>query len=411
MPSGQTSTRIEPVSPVAPVPLAVPDRQDVSPPPTPVAAQPAPIAVPALPRESFTALQLPAILAKKDPDRETFEAPQPVVAEVAALLPIPQPDAQALAVAARIAEELAASQAREQEARRQDTQRQEARRQAQEEQAREREQEARRKVEEGARDEAMRRRTQEIEARVRAEEEDSRLKAETAAHNEALGLERQKQAAWLAQTESTVSSAARDAARTAAEDAATAGEAEHARAAGEARMADAAAGRADSPAQSGAPARLADTDRHPAAKAPAGKADVRPAERAAVPLPAAPPDNLCRQSGRQWNRPNLQVATYAAVWRHGIRQNAPFDVLQGAKSGPYDNPVVTVAVRSDGSIEAVTFNRSSGHAQIDDAVRRIIEMLAPYSPFPRELEMDCDVIEIPSIWSFDRALRLTWRGQ
>jgi hypothetical protein len=256
----------------------------------------------------------------------------------------------------------------------------------------------------------MRRRTQEIESRVRAQEEESRLKAEEAARDEALALERQKQAALLAEREAA-ESAARGAARIAAEDAAAARESEHARAADEARMADTGPGRTSARALSGVPARLADTDHNPAAKAPSGKTDARPAGRTAVPLPAAPPDNVCRQSGRQWSRPNLQVATYAAVWRHGIRQNAPFDLLQGAKSGPYDNPVVTVAVRSDGSVEAVTFNRSSGVEKIDDAVRRIIETLAPYGPFPRELEMDCDVIEIPSIWSFDRALRLTWRGQ
>jgi TonB family protein len=107
----------------------------------------------------------------------------------------------------------------------------------------------------------------------------------------------------------------------------------------------------------------------------------------------------------------VQVATYAAAWRHVIRQNAPFEQLQGAKTGPYENPVVTVAVRSDGSLESVAVNRSSGIAGIDEAVRRIVEALAPFPPFPPELEMDCDVIEIPSIWSFDRALRLIWRGQ
>lgn len=162
---------------------------------------------------------------------------------------------------------------------------------------------------------------------------------------------------------------------------------------------------------SGVPARIADANRNPAGKAPVGTADARPVVRPAVRLPVAPPDNMCRGLRGQWARPNLQVATYAASWRHRIRQNAPFEILQGAKTGPHEDPVVTVAVRSDGSLESITFNRSSGNDRIDDAVRRIVEMLVPYASFSSELEMECDVIEIPSIWSFDRALRLTWRGQ
>ncbi len=110
-------------------------------------------------------------------------------------------------------------------------------------------------------------------------------------------------------------------------------------------------------------------------------------------------------------RPNMNVATYAAAWRHGVRDHAPFEKLQAAKSGPYENPVVTVSIRSDGTVEKVVVNRSSGIAALDDAVKRIVESMGPYEPFPPALEMDCDAIDIPSIWSFDRALRLQWRGQ
>jgi len=107
----------------------------------------------------------------------------------------------------------------------------------------------------------------------------------------------------------------------------------------------------------------------------------------------------------------MQVELYAAVWRNTIKTNARFDLLQAAKTGPYENPVITVGIRSNGSVDSVTFNKSSGRTEIDEAIRRIIGMLAPFSPFPRELEVDCNVVEFPSIWTFDRAIRLNWRGQ
>lgn len=102
----------------------------------------------------------------------------------------------------------------------------------------------------------------------------------------------------------------------------------------------------------------------------------------------------------------------AEGWRQKIEQNAPMDVLQAAaKSGPYENPVVTVALRRDGSLESVVIDRSSGVAAIDNAVRRIVLMLSPFAPFPSDLAVDYDVIEIRRVWTFDVALRLLYGGR
>jgi outer membrane biosynthesis protein TonB len=56
-------------------------------------------------------------------------------------------------------------------------------------------------------------------------------------------------------------------------------------------------------------------------------------------------------------------------------------------------------------------NQSSGVAEVDAAVRKIIQNLAPYSPFPRDLAAEYDVIEIRRIWSFDTAVRLFGTGR
>ena len=68
--------------------------------------------------------------------------------------------------------------------------------------------------------------------------------------------------------------------------------------------------------------------------------------------------------------------------------------------------MVTVAIRSDGSVESVTFVVSSGVAGIDEAVRRIVESQRPYQPFPPGLAREFDVIEIRRTWHFDVAVRL-----
>jgi len=68
--------------------------------------------------------------------------------------------------------------------------------------------------------------------------------------------------------------------------------------------------------------------------------------------------------------------------------------------------MVTVAIRSDGSVESVTFVISSGVAEVDEAIRRIVQSHEHYQAFPLALVREYDVIEIRRTWRFDDAVRL-----
>ena len=83
-----------------------------------------------------------------------------------------------------------------------------------------------------------------------------------------------------------------------------------------------------------------------------------------------------------------------------------FDMVRDAARRPHTDPLVTVAIRSDGSVEAVTFVLSSGVAEIDEAIRRIVQSQLPYQAFPPGLASEFDVIEIRRTWHFDTAIRL-----
>jgi TonB family protein len=123
-----------------------------------------------------------------------------------------------------------------------------------------------------------------------------------------------------------------------------------------------------------------------------------------VPLPA--PQTLRRRTLIGRNDRDPVVVMYAEGWRQRIETNAGLELLRGVAAGSYENPIVTVALRADGTVEGVTINRSSGSAQVDDAVRRIVEQQSPYSRFPPGLSQDYDVIEIRRVWTFDAAVRL-----
>jgi len=103
---------------------------------------------------------------------------------------------------------------------------------------------------------------------------------------------------------------------------------------------------------------------------------------------------------------NAELVAYAEAWARKIQFNPTFDTVRDALKQPYTDPLVNVAIRSDGSVESVTFVRSSGVPALDDAVRRVIQSQERYAAFPPALLQDYDVIEIRRTWHFDSAIRL-----
>ena len=103
---------------------------------------------------------------------------------------------------------------------------------------------------------------------------------------------------------------------------------------------------------------------------------------------------------------NAELVAYAEAWARKIELNMTFDMVREAIKQPHTNPLVTVAVRSDGSVESITFVRPSGVPAIDEAIRRIVQSQANYQAFPSALLREYDVVEIRRTWHFDMAVRL-----
>jgi len=122
------------------------------------------------------------------------------------------------------------------------------------------------------------------------------------------------------------------------------------------------------------------------------------------PSPSASGLRRARLFGR--TDPNAELILYAEAWARRIHFNMTFDMVREAVKQPHNDPIVTVAIRSDGSIESITFVRSSGVPAIDDAIRRVIQSQTPNLPFQPALARDFDVIEIRRTWHFDTAIRL-----
>jgi hypothetical protein len=103
---------------------------------------------------------------------------------------------------------------------------------------------------------------------------------------------------------------------------------------------------------------------------------------------------------------NAELVKYAEEMARKIELNQTMDIVRDALKQAHVAPIVTVAIRADGSVEKVTFVVSSGTVALDDAIRKVIASQARYAAFTPALARQYDVIEIRRTWNFDTAIRL-----
>ncbi len=103
-----------------------------------------------------------------------------------------------------------------------------------------------------------------------------------------------------------------------------------------------------------------------------------------------------------------RFARYVEDWRLKVERIGNLNYPEAARQLKlYGNLILSVAIRSDGTLEGVEVHRSSGHRILDAAAVRIVELGAPYSPLPADIRRDTDVLVITRTWSFSKGDELT----
>lgn len=95
-----------------------------------------------------------------------------------------------------------------------------------------------------------------------------------------------------------------------------------------------------------------------------------------------------------------RFAQYVEDWRTKVERIGTLNYPEAAKGKLYGTLVLTVTIKSDGAVDKVEINRSSGHKILDDAARRIVAMAGPYAAFPPDIRRDTDILEITRSWNF-----------
>lgn len=96
-------------------------------------------------------------------------------------------------------------------------------------------------------------------------------------------------------------------------------------------------------------------------------------------------------------------AVYLDNWRRRIEAIGNLNYPEKARRDKiYGVLRLLVEILPDGSVEQVRILESSGHAILDDAAVRIVQLAAPFQPFPIEMRKRTDRLEIIRTWKFEK---------
>ena len=100
-------------------------------------------------------------------------------------------------------------------------------------------------------------------------------------------------------------------------------------------------------------------------------------------------------------------ARYVEDWVTKVERVGNLNYPEAARrQGIYGSLKLTVSIYSDGRLEAVEVDRSSGSKILDAAAIRIVELASPYAKFPEDMRKKTDILSITRTWTFTRSDQL-----
>ena len=100
------------------------------------------------------------------------------------------------------------------------------------------------------------------------------------------------------------------------------------------------------------------------------------------------------------NTAEYRFAQYEEDWRVKIERIGTLNYPPEARGRVYGNLRLTVSIRSDGNVESIELDRSSGLKVLDAAAFKIVRMATPFAVFPPDIRRDTDLLIITRTWFF-----------
>jgi len=103
-----------------------------------------------------------------------------------------------------------------------------------------------------------------------------------------------------------------------------------------------------------------------------------------------------------------KYANYMSEWVKKVERVGNLNYPDAARrEGISGRLMMDVALNADGTIHDINILRPSGESVIDAAARRIVNLAAPYAPFPPEILENTDILHITRTWEFSTSNQLS----
>ena len=106
------------------------------------------------------------------------------------------------------------------------------------------------------------------------------------------------------------------------------------------------------------------------------------------------------------NAAEYRFAQYEEDWRAKVERVGTVNYPAEARGKLYGNLRLTVTIRSDGSVDSIELDRSSGLKILDAAAFKIVRMAGPFAAFPPSIRRDTDLLVITRTWFFGHGDKL-----
>ena len=103
-----------------------------------------------------------------------------------------------------------------------------------------------------------------------------------------------------------------------------------------------------------------------------------------------------------------KYANYMSEWVRKVERVGNLNYPDAARrEGISGHLMMDVALNADGTIHNISILRPSGKSVIDAAAKRIVNLAAPYAPFPPEILENTDILHITRTWEFSTSNKLS----
>ena len=94
---------------------------------------------------------------------------------------------------------------------------------------------------------------------------------------------------------------------------------------------------------------------------------------------------------------------YFESWKRKVERMGSMNYPESAKNlGLFGSLVMTVSLDSEGIIQKMTINKSSGKKDLDQAALDIVLMGEPYAKFSARMKDEIDFVTITRTWKFSK---------